>query len=112
MHHLCRSVGSNRNWVTGTSYSSEEVGIQAIASVEQTAELDDQEQEGESHMTERSLQTPPRLLFAILAVGGFIACGIYLGMIRAGQTAPGHIILAAIFGVFGILMMWGVLGRR
>lgn len=63
-------------------------------------------------MTERSLRTPPRLLFAILAVGGFIACGIYLGMIRAGESTTGHIIRAASFGLFGVLMMWGVLGRR
>ena len=63
-------------------------------------------------MTERSPRTPPRLLFAILAVGGFIACGIYLGMIRAGGLTTGYIIRAAIFGLFGILMMWGVLGRR
>jgi hypothetical protein len=63
-------------------------------------------------MTERSLRTPPRLLFAILAMGGFIACGIYLGMIRAGEMATGHIIRAAGFGLLGVLMMWAALGRR
>ncbi|KPL17892.1 MAG: hypothetical protein AMJ92_10465 [candidate division Zixibacteria bacterium SM23_81] len=63
-------------------------------------------------MKDGSPRTPPRLLFAILAMGGFIACGIYLGMIRAGQTTTGHIILAASFGLFGVLMMWAALGRR
>ncbi len=55
---------------------------------------------------------PPRWLFAILAAGGFLASGIYLGMIRAGDATTGHMVRAAAYGVMGLLMMWGVLGKR
>jgi len=63
-------------------------------------------------MTERNTKSPPRWFFSILVVGGFVACGIYLGMIRAEGASTGHIIRAAGFGILGLLMLWGVLGKR
>ena len=55
---------------------------------------------------------PPRWFFSILAVGTFIACGIYLGMIRVKGVSTGHVVRAGAFGVLGLLMLWGVLGKR
>ena len=63
-------------------------------------------------MSERKINPPPRWFFSFLAVGGFIACGIYLGMIRAEGVLTGHVIRAVCFGVFGLLMLWGMLGKR
>ncbi len=63
-------------------------------------------------MAERRIKPPPRWFFSILAVGGFVACGIYLGMIRAEGVSTGRVIRAVGFGVLGLLMLWGVLGKR
>ena len=63
-------------------------------------------------MAERRMKAPPRWFFSILTVGGFVACGIYLGMMRAEGVSTGHVIRAVGFGVLGLLMLWGVLGKR
>jgi len=55
---------------------------------------------------------PPRWLFTILAVGGFWASGIYLGMIRAGGSSTGDVVRVIAFGILGIFMLWGALGKR
>lgn len=60
----------------------------------------------------RRTKLPPRWFFSILVVGTFVACGIYLGMIRAEGVSTGHVVRAAGFGVLGLLMLWGVLGRQ
>jgi hypothetical protein len=53
----------------------------------------------------------PRWLFAAVMVGGFVACGVYLGMMRAMGPSAGSVVRAAGFGMLGLLMLWGVLGR-
>jgi hypothetical protein len=63
-------------------------------------------------MTERKMKTPPRWFFSILVVGAFLACGIYLGMIRLEGVSTGLVMRAVGFGLLGILMLWGVLGKR
>ena len=63
-------------------------------------------------MEKRLTHTPPRSFFALLSTGGSVACGIYLGMIHIEGALPGHMIRAAAFGIFGLVMLWGVLGRR
>jgi len=63
-------------------------------------------------MAERRIKPPPRWFFSILAVGAFVACGVYLGIIRADGVSTGHVIRAVGFGVLGLLMLWGVLGKR
>jgi hypothetical protein len=62
-------------------------------------------------MTERRLPPPPRWLFAIVMAGAFLACGIYLGRIRAEGAATGHVVRVVLYGVIGLAMLWGVLGR-
>jgi len=52
---------------------------------------------------------PPRWLFAILTVGGLLASGIYLGMMRVEGAITGHVVRAVAYGAFGLLMLWGAL---
>ena len=60
----------------------------------------------------RRSKLPPRWFFSTLAAGTFVACGIYLGMIRAAGVSTGYVARAVGFGVLGLLMLWGVLGKR
>jgi len=55
---------------------------------------------------------PPRWLFAVLEVGAIAACGIYLGVMRAEGVTTAAAVRAGVFGVLGLLMLWGVLGKR
>lgn len=63
-------------------------------------------------MTDKMSGGPPRWLFTILMVGGFVACGVYLGMMRVEGVSAGSLVRMAGFGVLGFLMLWGVLARR
>ena len=54
----------------------------------------------------------PRLGFAILAAGGLWASGLYAGMIRTDGTSTGDLVAAIGFGLLGLIMLWGVVGRR
>jgi hypothetical protein len=60
----------------------------------------------------RRAKLPPRWFFSILVVAAFVACGIYLGTIRVAGVSTGHVVRAGAFGVLGLLMLWGVLGKR
>jgi hypothetical protein len=51
----------------------------------------------------------PRWLFAILAIGGLVAAGIYLGIISVEGVTSGRLIQAAAFGLLGLTMFWGAL---
>lgn len=55
---------------------------------------------------------PPRWLFAILACGGLWASGLYLGISYAGDATTGTIVRTILYGLFGLVMLWGVLGKR
>jgi hypothetical protein len=63
-------------------------------------------------MAESGARRPPRWFFAILTVGALLASGIYLGMMRLEGATTGHIVRATVYGVFGLLMLWGALGKR
>jgi len=63
-------------------------------------------------MIRRRAKLPPRWAFSILMAGGFVECGIHLGVIRAEGISTGRVICAIGFGTLGLLMLWGVLGRR
>lgn len=54
----------------------------------------------------------PRWLFTILAVGGLLVSGIYIGMMRLEGAATGQVVRAIAYGVFGLLMLWGAVGKR
>jgi len=53
----------------------------------------------------------PRWLFALLAIGGLIACGIYLGVMSVEGFSPLRLAQMAGFGVFGLVMLWGALSQ-
>ncbi|MHC4818260.1 MAG: hypothetical protein ACYTF8_09420 [Planctomycetota bacterium] len=44
--------------------------------------------------------------------GSFLACGIYLGLIRAEGAATGYVAKVVVYGVIGLFMLWGTLGKR
>ena len=48
----------------------------------------------------------------ILTVGGLVASGIFIGIMRAEGTTAGNMARAIGYGVFGLLMLWGAVGRR
>jgi len=62
-------------------------------------------------MGKNGKQIFPRWLFAMLAVGGLLASGIYIGIISVQGYTNTRFIQAAGFGIFGLLMLWGALAR-
>ena len=54
----------------------------------------------------------PRWLFAIIAIGGLLASGIYLGIMSVEGYAGLHLAQAVGFGLMGLLMFWGALQTR
>lgn len=63
-------------------------------------------------MNNKTRSGPPGWIFTILMVGGFITCGLYLGMMRIEGVSTGDVLRAVGFGVLGFLMLWGALSRR
>jgi hypothetical protein len=63
-------------------------------------------------MTDKPKGGPPRWLFAVLMIGGFVACGIYLGKMRVEGVSTGELLRGVGFAVLGFLMLWGVMARR
>lgn len=53
--------------------------------------------------------TFPRWIFAIIAIGGLIASGIYVGIISAEGFTNLRMIQALGFGLLGLVMFWGAL---
>ena len=54
----------------------------------------------------------PRWLFAIIAIGGLLASGIYLGIMSVEGYAGLHLAQAVGFGLMGLLMFWGAIKTR
>jgi hypothetical protein len=54
----------------------------------------------------------PRWLFALIAIGGLLASGIYIGIMSLEGITGARFIQAAAYGVLGLLMFWGALSRR
>jgi hypothetical protein len=54
----------------------------------------------------------PQWLFAILAIGGLVASGIYIGITSVEGITAMRLVQVAGFGVLGLLMFWGALARR
>jgi len=51
----------------------------------------------------------PRWLFSILAIGGLMASGIYLGIMSIEGFTNVHLVQTAGFGIMGLIMFWGAL---
>lgn len=63
-------------------------------------------------MTDKKNGVQPYWAFVAIMVGGFIACGIYLGMMRLEGVTTGNLVRTIGYGALGFVMLWGVLGRR
>jgi hypothetical protein len=63
-------------------------------------------------MASKARSGPPWWFFTIVMVGGFVACGVYLGMMHLDGITTGNLLRAVGFGALGFLMLWGVLARR
>jgi hypothetical protein len=53
----------------------------------------------------------PRFLFAILAIFGLLASGIYIGIMSIQGFSGIHLVASIGFGFLGLLMLWGALSR-
>ena len=54
----------------------------------------------------------PRWIFAILAIGGLLASGIYLGIMSVDGLTGLRLAQAAGFGILGLIMFWGAIQQR
>jgi len=51
----------------------------------------------------------PRWVFSLIAIGGLVASGIFLGIMSVEGFSISRIFQAAGFGLMGLLMDWGAL---
>lgn len=63
-------------------------------------------------MDEANRRPFPRWLFAIIAVGGLLACGIFIGIMSIEGTTGMRLAQAAGYGVLGLLTFWGAVSPR
>lgn len=55
---------------------------------------------------------PPRWIFIVLTVGGLLASGIFVGIMRVEGATAGSVIRAIAYGLFGLAMLWGAVRWR
>ena len=63
-------------------------------------------------MTDKPRIQPPSLFLLVIAIGAFVACGIYLGVMRVEGVSTGDLIRAVGFGVVGVLILWIAIARH
>ncbi len=63
-------------------------------------------------MKNKNSYATPRWLFAVIAIGAFIAMGIYIGIMSVEGATNNHLIKVSAFGIVGILMFWGAYAKR
>jgi len=63
-------------------------------------------------MGESKQQTIPRWLFAVIAIGGLLACGIYIGIMSVEGFTGMRLAQALGYGILGLVMFWGAIQRR
>jgi hypothetical protein len=49
----------------------------------------------------------PRWIFAVIAIGGLVAAGIFLGIMSVEGITGARAMQAAGFSLLGLLMFWG-----
>jgi len=63
-------------------------------------------------MEKTGKQSFPRWLFTIIAIGGLLASGIFLGIMSVEGFTGIRLAQAAGFGIIGLVMFWGAIQRR
>ena len=63
-------------------------------------------------MTNTEKHSFPRWIFAVIASGGLMASGIYLGIISVEGVTSIRLVEAIGFGLLGLIMFWGAIQRR
>jgi len=53
----------------------------------------------------------PRWIFAVIAIGGLLASGLYLGILSVEGYSILRLIQALGFGIMGLIMFWGAYSR-
>jgi hypothetical protein len=56
-------------------------------------------------------QSFPRWLFTIIAIGGLLVSGIFLGIMSVEGFTGIRLSQAAGFGILGLIMFWGAIQR-
>jgi hypothetical protein len=54
----------------------------------------------------------PRWLFAILAIGGLLASGIFIGIMSVDGFTSLRLAQVAGFSILGLIMFWGAIHQR
>ena len=54
----------------------------------------------------------PKWAYVLLAVCGLLASGLYGGILSSEGFTAAHMLKAAGFGLFGLLMFWAALSNR
>ena len=63
-------------------------------------------------MNKNEKQYFPRWLFALLAIGGLLASGIFIGIMSVENYSNVRLAEAVGFGIMGLLMFWGAYSGR
>ena len=53
-----------------------------------------------------------RWMFAVLALAGVLASGIFIGVMSTEGLSAMRLLQAVGFGIFGLLMFWGALSTQ
>jgi hypothetical protein len=51
-------------------------------------------------------------MFIVLTVGGLVASGIFVGIMRVEGATTGNVIRVIGYGVFGLVMLWRAVKRK
>jgi len=62
-------------------------------------------------MKQKEKLTFPSWMFAVLAIGGFLASGIFIGIMSIEEFTAMRFSQAAGFGIMGLVMFWGAIKR-
>ena len=54
----------------------------------------------------------PKWLFALIAIGGLIASGIFIGIMSVEGVGTMRLIQASAYGLIGLVMFWGAIRQR
>ena len=54
----------------------------------------------------------PRWIFAFIAIGALIACGIFIGKLSIEGSTTLRLLQAIAFGLLGLSMFWGTQARN